>query len=533
MSLSEPCGPGTTPALSVRRLSKRFGGASALQDVAFDLAAGEVHGLLGQNGSGKSTLIKILSGFHAPESGAEISVYGDPVSLPIGPHDPMRLGIAFVHQNLGLIPSVSVIENLRMAEFSKSNSLYVNWRAEAAAAAALFRRFGIDIDPKAQLSDLSQVQRALVAIVRAFDTLRAFRERTGRPGILVLDEPTPFLPRDGVRQLFALVRSIKAEGASVIFVSHDIGEIAEITDRVTVLRDGKVAGTKSSTGITDAGLVELIVGLKVDYFQTARADLSDGNVAARVKDLSGAVARDVSFDLHEGEVLGVTGLIGSGYDEVPSLIYGARRATSGSVEIAGSRVEASRLSPGDAMSRGIAFLPADRLGRAGVGSLSASENLVMPILPRFRSALGIDWTGIRRWSHRQNTAYGVRPDRPDLDLQNFSGGNQQKVLLAKWLQTEPKVLLLDEPTQGVDVGARQTIFQALDRARRNGMAIICASSDAEQLAQICHRVLVFARGTVVAELTGDAMSKDRISEACLMSASLAANFAPPAVEACR
>lgn len=515
--------PGETPALSIRSLSKRFGGALALDTVSLDVAVGEVHGLLGQNGSGKSTLIKVLSGFHVPEPGATLHVYGRQVDLPIDTTDPSRRRIAFVHQNLGLIPTLSVLENLRLEEFATKNSAFIDWRAETRRAREDFARFGLDIDPRRPLSELRQVERAMVAIVRAFCSLNAAGADSQCAGILVLDEPTPFLPRDGVEQLFSLVRSITAKGASVIFVSHDIDEVVEITDRVTVLRDGQVSGTLNSANASHSDFVELIIGRKVDLYQTRHRDLSDKPIAARLAGLRGSIVKDVNIALHEGEVVGLTGLIGSGFDEVPYLVFGAARAEAGTVEIAGVSTPARTMTPHDAIAKGLALLPADRLARAGVGELSAADNLTLPILNRLRTAFGLDWSRITSWSTEQFDTYEVRPNRPDLALRNFSGGNQQKVLIAKWLQNHPSLLMLDEPTQGVDVGARQKIYEALDAAKAKGTAILCASSDAEQLAQLCDRVLVFSKGAVIAELKGSDISKDAITERCLLSASLHPN----------
>jgi ribose transport system ATP-binding protein len=515
--------PGETPALSIRNLSKRFGGALALDQVSLDVAAGEVHGLLGQNGSGKSTLIRVLSGFHVPEPGAEIEVYGRRMDLPIDTTDPSRRRIVFVHQNLGLIPSLSVLENLRLEEFAAKTKAFIDWPAETRRARDDFDRFGLKIDPRRRLSDLRQVERAMVAIVRAFCSLNAVAADGQGAGIMVLDEPTPFLPRDGVEQLFSLIRSIKAKGASVIFVSHDIDEVVEITDRVTVLRDGQVSGTLRSSEASHSAYVELIIGRKVELYQTRYRDLSDKPIVARLLGLRGNIVRNVDITLREGEVVGLTGLIGSGFDEVPYLVFGAVRAEAGTVEIAGASNPAKTMTPHAAIAKGLALLPADRLARAGVADLSATDNLTLPILSRFRAALGLDWPAMRTWSAGQCAIYEVRPNRPDFELRNFSGGNQQKVLMAKWLQNHPSLLMLDEPTQGVDVGARQKIFEALDAAKAKGTAILCASSDAEQLAQLCDRVLVFSRGAVIAELKGSEISKDAITERCLQSASLHTN----------
>ena len=510
--------PGEPPALSIRHLSKRFGSSLVLDDVALDVMPGEVHGLLGQNGSGKSTLIKVLAGFHDPEPGAELLMAGEPVELPLPPGAARRLGLAFVHQHLGIVPSLTVTENLLIGSIATERRWRIDWRAEHAKARAIFARFGLAIEPTARMADLPQVERALVAIVRAFEDIRS--ASTHGKGVLVLDEPTPFLPKVGVDQLFGLVRSIVKEGASVIFVSHDIAEIREITDRATVLRDGQLAGTLVSGEATADQFVELIIGRRVTLHRAVAKSLEGTAVAAAATGVSGSIVTDVSFDIRRGEILGLTGLIGSGFDELPYLLYGARKATAGAIALEGAPPRPIvAMRPERAMAARIALLPADRLGAAGVGTLPIMDNMTLPVLGDFARWFGLDWPAIGKHTSDLGRTFDVRPNRPDLALKSLSGGNAQKVLLAKWLQTKPLLLMLDEPTQGVDVGARQQIFGALDAAAGSGTAILIASTDYEQLAQTCDRVLVFARGRVVAELSGKDISKDRIAEACLRSMS--------------
>jgi ribose transport system ATP-binding protein len=519
---SDDLAAGKPPPLSLRRFSKRFGGALALNHVALDVAPGEVHGLLGQNGSGKSTLIKILAGFHAPESGGELYMHGEAVPLPIPSGAALDLGLAFVHQHLALVPSLSVLENLRIGQFATQNRWNINWRAERAKARQTFRRFGLSVDADARIRYLPQVERALVAIVRAFEDIN-LRKRGDRPGVLVLDEPTPFLPRTGVDQLFSLVRGIVREGMSVIFVSHDVDEVMEITDRATVLRDGRVAGTLETKHSTADDFVELIVGHRLRSFQHEHRSISAAPIALRVAGLTGNTATDVSFELRRGEVVGLTGLMGSGSDEVPYLICGAEKARTGTIEIAERQFSAASMTPSSALAASIALLPADRLNAAGVASLSITDNMILPVLREFFATIGLSWPRIAAHTEELCRTFEVRPNRPTLKLGSLSGGNQQKVLLAKWLQTKPRLILLDEPTQGVDVGTRQSLFQALDEASSRGTAVLCASTDYEQLAQICDRVLIFARGRIVRALEGTAITKDNIAQQCLRSLTTVAN----------
>lgn len=505
--------PGEAPALFARHMSKVFGTTKVLDDVQLAVMPGEVHGLLGANGSGKSTLIKTIAGLHAPEAGAELILYGKGAPLPMPPGGARRHGISFVHQHLALMPSLTVLENMLLNDIAVEQNWNIQWAKARKQVAETFERFDLSIDPMARVADLSQADRALIAITRAFEEVRT--QSAGGQGILILDEPTPFLPKSGVDQLFSLIRSVKADGASVILVAHDIDEIREITDRATILRDGKLAGTVVSAEASHEDFIELIVGEKVTMFQGNRTLGKDKPVSATIKGVTCDAAQDVSFDVKEGEILGLTGLIGSGFDRVPEAIYGAAKAEAGTVEIGGKTLPLKGMSPHTAMDNSIAFLPADRLGKAGVGSLTIAENMALPVLGDFRNWIGIDWAKINEHVFALGKKYDIRPNRPYQPLSSLSGGNAQKVLMAKWLQTGPKLLMLDEPTQGVDVGARQKLFSAIDEAASKGTSVMVASTDAEQLAQICHRVLVFSKGRIVTELVGAEITKDRISEETL------------------
>ncbi|WP_419906408.1 sugar ABC transporter ATP-binding protein [Hoeflea sp.] len=505
-------------ALVIRNLSKRFGGAVALDDVSLSVRRGEVHGLLGSNGSGKSTLIKVLAGFHHPEPGAEISLYGEKLHLPVSGVDAREKGLAFVHQHLGLIPSLSVAENFYIGSLSTGQNWAINWRTAHRDAKRIFESFGLALAPEAPVGSLSAVQQALLAIVRAYEDIRhATKDHADRPGVLVLDEPTPFLPRSGVEQLFGLVRQCTGQGASVIFVSHDVDEVREITDRATVLRDGHLIDTVVTADTSTEAFVERIIGRSMERYAGGGKQRRTGAPAVTVKDLSASGVGPVSFDIGAGEILGLTGLIGSGFDNIPALLYGARSGTSGHVKIANAEIDLKHLAPDAALARGISYLPADRLGEAGVGSLPVGDNVSMPVYHKLKGPLGLTDRSIHRHAGKLGGEAGVKPNIPAMPLSALSGGNAQKALMAKWLQTEPSLLLLDEPTQGVDVGARQQIWNALDRTAAAGTPIVVASTDYEQLAQLCHRVLIFSRGHVVAELSGSDLSKDTIAERCYRS----------------
>ena len=505
------------PALEVTGLSKRFGGALALDNVALTVERGEVHGLLGSNGSGKSTLIKVLAGFHTPEPGGQVRLYGRTAALPIPGPQVRALGLAFVHQHLGLIGSLSVAENLMIGRLATGQHWRLNWGREYARAEAVFARYGLSLDPRAEVARLSPVEQALLAIVRAVEDLRSASQE---PGVLVLDEPTPFLPRAGVEQLFRLVRTCVAGGASVIFVSHDVDEVREITDRATILRDGKLIDTVVTRDTGHDAFVHRIIGRSMAAYGGGSKVRPNGEPLVRVENLTGAGIGPVSLDMAPGEILGLTGLIGSGYDTVPALLYGARKASTGRLRIGGRSLLLRSVEPPEALARGIIYLPADRLGAAGVGSLPVGDNVGLPVLKRLKRGLGLFARDIESHAQQLNAQAGVRPNIPALPLSALSGGNAQKALLAKWLQVAPRLMLLDEPTQGVDVGARQDIWDALDRAAAGGACILIGSTDYDQLARLCHRVLVFSRGQIVGELTGTALTKDAIAAACFRSTAL-------------
>lgn len=505
-------------ALEIEHLSKRFGGAVALNDVSLSVRAGEVHGLLGSNGSGKSTLIKILAGFHAPEPGARIALFGKRLSLPVQGPEARAAGLAFVHQNLGLIPSLTVTENLRLSELSTAENWAIDWGREYDRAAEVFARYDLALDPRAEVGALSASQQALLAIVRAVEELRA---HSGEPGLLVLDEPTPFLPRAGVEQLFALVRRATAEGAAVVFVSHDVDEVREITDRATILRDGHLIDTVVTAQTSHDGFVERIIGRGMSAYAGAAKPVPAAEATIRVEGLAAPGLGPVDIEMREGEILGLTGLIGSGADAVPAALYGARPGAAGRLRLGRRSLRLASLTPERALAERIAYLPADRLGQAGVGSLPVAENVALPVLDRLRRAAGLFGADILAHAARLGREAGVKPADPALPLSALSGGNAQKALVAKWLQIAPRLLLLDEPTQGVDVGARQDIWDALDRAAEGGTAVLIASTDYDQLAQLCHRVLIFSRGRVMAELSGAELTKDHIAEHCYRSVTLA------------
>ena len=513
---SAPAGQESVPVVEIRHLSKTFGGVHALDDVSLTIQPGEVHGLLGENGSGKSTLIKVLAGFHDPDS-AEIHIGGQPCKLPISPSVE---GLSFVHQDLGLMRDLTVLENLRMVDFAASSTWRINWRKERRVARETFKRYDLSLDPDAVVDQISETDRALLAIVRATEQIRAVMGE-GRRGLLILDEPTVFLPREGGDRLFAIVREVAARDASVLFVSHDLDEVREITDRVTVLRDGRNHGTVVTREATEGQLVEMIIGRKLADLEADRVETAAGReTAARVTGLRGRRVRGIDFTVHRGEVVGLTGLMGSGFDEIPYLLFGARHCSEGELSVEGATYALPSITPKRALAADMALIPADRQRDGSVGSLPVGDNVMLQVLDAYRPA-ALQTRALCDRAAELMSEYDVRPGDPGLAYQSLSGGNQQKALLAKWMQTDPKMVLLHEPTQGVDIGAREQIFEMIREAASNGTSFLCSSSDYEQLAAICHRVLIIGGGRIVRELSGAAVTKERIAEQVYNSVSLA------------
>jgi len=502
----------THPVLSARGFSKTFSGRTVLRGLDLDILPGEVHGLLGQNGSGKSTFIKILAGFHAPDDGARLEVAGRPVSLPLDPREPHLLGLSFVHQDLGLVPEMTVVENLRVGSYETGFGWRIRWRRERQRVREALRQFGLGhVSPDAEVGSLREVERALVAIVRALERLKAQTR-----GVLVLDEPTAYLPRDGVERLFAAVRTVAAAGFGVLFVTHRLEEVRALTDRVTILRDGQHVGTAATASLSERDLIERILGRSLGELYPNPHQVR-GEVALSVRGVTGETVRGFSLDLHRGEVVGLTGLLGMGQEQVPHLVFGSQRARAGEVTVGGRTHDLSRLAPRRAIDLGVALLPANRLREGAAQQATVAENVTLPTLGAYFSRGLLRHRRERRAVAARLREFQVVPPEPGRVFAKLSGGNQQKALLAKWFATRPQVFLLHEPTQGVDIGAKQQIFGQIRDLAEAGGAVMIASVEYEDLAHLCDRVLVFRDGEVVAELRGDDLTEDRIVEQCFAS----------------
>jgi ribose transport system ATP-binding protein len=530
------------PAVELRAISKVFGSNKALDNVDLRIGQGEVVGLLGQNGSGKSTLVKVLSGVYDPEPGGSLFVGGKEVPLPLPPGLASAIGLSFVYQNLALAGGLTVLENLTLGErVAAPGWKPINWRAEHRRAAAVLDRYQVTLDLDRNTGDLVPVDQARLAIVRAAEDLRRYRARSGGThSVLVLDEPTVFLPEEEVDRLFDLIRTVVAEGAAVLFISHDLAAVRSITDRVVVLRDGRVVGHELTAEINEQQLVDLIVGTPARLAEITPADFAPvederavgltaaavesagtGNAPASgehvtVEHLTDERVRDLSFDIGAGEILGVAGLIGSGAEDLPYLLFGAHQAFSGKLRLGAETLDIGGLSPQRSVRERIALVPADRAVQGLSQGLTLWENIVMLVEDEHFHG-GVFRRGeLVTLAREAIDRFLIRPPLAHAVVGTFSGGNQQKALLAKWLIARPRLLLLHEPTQGVDVGARKDIYRFVKAAATlHQMAVLWVTTEFGELAEVCDRVIVLTQGRHTETLAGADLNEEAISAAAL------------------
>jgi len=495
--------------LCLANVSKTFGSVRALEEVDLDVEGGEVRALVGRNGSGKSTLIKILCGYHAPSPGARCEIRGEEVALPLTPRAARRQGLAFVHQDLALINELRVIDNLFAGGFRRVRLGRISWRQERRRAREILASTGISAGPDERVGSLSQVDRALLAIARAVTAVES-------EGVLVLDEPSGALPGEDVDRLILSVREIARRGVAVVYVTHRLEEVFRLADTVTVLRDGRLVATRPVAQLSEAALVELILG------EEALGSLSPSipagrGVALSATKLDGHVVKGLDLNVHTGEIVGVTGLNGAGHSEVPYLLFGASKAAAGSVTTAAGTQGPGELTPARSIRQGIILLPGDRQRHSGVQERPVLENVSLPVLARYFRRFWLRAQEERRSVLALLRDFSVSPADYSLQLRQLSGGNQQKALMAKWMQLNPNVVLLHELTQGVDVGAKREILRRVGAAAAQGASVVVASAEVDELANLCHRILVMADGRVVAEIAGGPGSAAEI-ERTLLSA---------------
>ncbi|GAA4701370.1 sugar ABC transporter ATP-binding protein [Pseudonocardia yuanmonensis] len=493
-------------ALAVRGVTKTFGATRALDNVSFEVRTGQIHGLLGGNGSGKSTLIKIMAGVYTADAGelqvGDRSVAADATS----PARARQSGLRFVHQSTSTFPELTLAENIAIGDRFPTSAGRVRWSELRRYTAQLLERFEIDAHPRDRLGDLRPADQTMVAIARAL------QDDTAGLSVLVLDEPTASLPEHEVSVLLDALRRYAAAGQTILYVSHRMDEVLSLTDAMTVLRDGQHVITCSTEGMTEAEMVSHIVGRPVErVFAEPAADPDTvGEPVLEVDGLAGGPLRGIDLNVRAGEIVGIAGLLGTGRTELLRMIFGDHPVEAGTIRLEGSTVRPR--TPGEAMRLGIAHVPEHREAEAAFLDMSVRENLSAAEVVKYWVGGRLDRRRERRDADRAIADFAVRTAGQDALMSSLSGGNQQKVVLARWLRRNPRLLLLDEPTQGVDVGARADVYAAIRAAVNDGMAAVVVSSDFDELAHACDRVLVLRDGRVTAEVRGDDLHRHRLTE---------------------
>ena len=488
--------------LEVRKLVKQFPGTRALDGVDLQIRSGEIHALLGENGAGKSTLIRAICGASQPTDG-QILVNGTEVSFA-SPHEASALGIAVVHQHFNLVPQISVCENLFLSEsMPRRAGVFVDWRAMERRAEKLLGRVGLKIDPWTEVSRLRPDEGAMVAIAKAIGS---------DARLIVLDEPTTALLPAEVAILFGHMRRLAGEGHAFLYVSHRLSEVFEIADRVTVLRDGRNAGTWTRSQMSRRAIIAAIVGGQKQLGdESIFAEPVLGDVVLSTQGVSGGRVEDLSFEVREHEILGFAGLPGSGAEEALDLLYGRFPTTRGSIRLCGA--DASFRSPRDAKAAGLALVPKDRHAESLLPTASVRENISLPNLRRFVADPVVRF--INRGRERAATQeiasrLAVKMESIESPISSLSGGNQQKAVLGRWLASGAKAFMLNSPTAAVDIGAKAEIYELIRQIAAGGAAVIFTSAEVEEFPRVCHRVLVFHGGRVVGELFGKEASESNI-----------------------
>jgi len=492
------------PLVRFDGIVKRFGGVVALRGVTLNVRPGEILALLGENGAGKSTLIKTLAGIYEPDEGA---IYYRGTQYR---HRPPRFGqrqpVAFIHQDLGLIDWMTIAENIALAIGYPSKFGFVDWSAAEAATRNALELVACPLDPTMRVRDLTRTEKSLVAIARALAV---------EADVLVLDEPSASLPTDEVHRLFDALRPLKARGVGMIYVSHRLDEVFEIADRIAVLRNGALVGERSVADTTPEELVSLIVGKALERFEgSPRAASAQTRISARALAVEGA--GPVDFDIDRSEIVGLVGLRGAGHERIGRALFGSSEHT-GEVLLDGKSL--CLADAASAMQEGIGLIARDRIDESAAAGLSIRENTFLNPAATGRAI----WSFLSPRREAQDAgAIGaridLRPNAPDLPIEALSGGNQQKVIVGRWLAIGGKALIAEDPTAGVDVGAKAEIYRLLDEALKSGLSVIVVSTDFEEVARLCHRALVFSRGQIVAELRGQDLTIERLIHAASVSA---------------
>jgi rhamnose transport system ATP-binding protein len=490
---------GTAPVVQVEHISKAFGGVHALRDVQLALYAGEVHALLGENGAGKSTLIKTITGVHTPDSGT-LALDGQPIRFS-DTRDAQQHGIAAIYQEPSLFPDLDIAENIFVGR-QPTRAGRVEWNAMYAAARDLLHRLGVSLDPRTKARELSVAQQQMVEIARSL-SLKA--------RVLIMDEPTSSLTQREVEELFTIVRQLREAGTAILFISHRLEELFAIADRVTTLRDGAYVGTRMMESVTATELIQMMVGRTLDEL-FPKQEVAPGDVLLEVVNLSVAGHfSDITFSIRQGEIVGMSGLIGAGRTDVARTLFGILPATGGTIRIKGKPVTIT--SPEQAMALGIGFVPEDRKQHGLVLEFPIADNITLPKLPTFAKWGWLNSKAERAAAAEGSTQLQVKMAGLEQAAGQLSGGNQQKVVLAKWLATRPRILILDEPTRGIDVGTKAAVHRLMSQLAAEGMAILMISSELPEVLGMSDRILVMREGHLTAEFTRDRATPELIMQA--------------------
>ncbi|TNH05179.1 sugar ABC transporter ATP-binding protein [Testudinibacter sp. TR-2022] len=477
-----------TPRLSMQHIVKRFGSNIAVNDVSLNIYPGEIVALLGENGAGKSTLIKILAGIY-PNDGGQILFENQVIDSALSLKTDNLQPISFIHQDLGLIEWMTVAENMAFVIGFPKRFKLINWQKVRSQAEKALAAVGINLDPDTRVFDLSRTEKALLAIARAIAV---------NAKILILDEPTASLPASDVKHLFTVLHTLKQQGVGMIYVTHRLDEVIDIADRIYVMRDGFPVAEGKTSDYSVKDLVEVIVGEQTREHQRMPLPSNTAPVIT-LSDVTIGDTGPVSFSLHRGEMIALAGLRGAGQEEVGRLLFGLRRADQGSITLLEQDYQPT--SPQEAIQKGISLVAGDRANESLVMSMTTTENLFLnPIIKQKTALRWYDRAQELKESWFKFQQFDIRPKNMFIEVSALSGGNQQKIVMARWLHLDTPVLILEDPTAGVDVGARAEIYDVLNKALANGMAIIVISTDFEEIAHLCNRALVFNRGSVVGEL---------------------------------
>ena len=508
-----------TPLVTIRNLDKTFPGVQALKQARFELLPGEVHALMGENGAGKSTLMKILAGIYQKDSG-EIRIEGAPADIP-SPRAAQDLGISIIHQELNLMNDLTAAQNIFIGREPKRALFFLDEDALNRNAAAIFERMHLRLDPRVEVGKLSVAKQQMVEIAKAL----SFRSK-----VLIMDEPTAALNNAEIAELFRIIRQLKAEGVGVVYISHKMDELKEISDRVTVMRDGEYVGTVPTASTSVDTIISMMVGRSLTETKTEVPDLLEHDVVLEVRNLRRDPAiRDVSFRLRKGEILGFAGLMGAGRTEVARAIFGADPLDSGEIIVRGRPVKIR--SPRDAVRLGIGYLSEDRKRFGLATGMDVATNIVMPCLNRFVSLRAfLKMREIRETARSYIQQLRIKTPSETQETRLLSGGNQQKIVIAKWLARDCEILFFDEPTRGIDVGAKNEIYKLLNTLAAEGRAIVMISSELPEILRMSHRIAVMCEGRLTGELPAEGTTQEDIMRLATQRRSVTAVTSDIAIE---